>query len=167
MNEDSGIQKASSNVPHLKFTFGHSKVKVEVTAIANRIEESVKLAKRGLDEWLALYEGQNNVAQVAQLRPVMLTEESAVAEYRPADPGGVAGDGDRNSALDEIGGILQVVSTEDLLAVSRVIMQQLSRRSGSEYGDPTVAELLEIDAQVTRTPRPSGAPGVGDTVTNN
>lgn len=167
MNEDSGVEKARRNVPNLQFILGDGQVKVNVSAIADSLEEVVKLAKSVLDDWLALNEGKDHVAQIAQLRPIVVSEQATVAEHGPRDAVGVARDRDVHGAVDEIGGIVQIVPTEDLLSVSRVIMQELSRRSGSEYGDPTVSELLEVDAQVTRTPRPTGTSGVGDSVTNN
>ena len=165
MDETGRVEKAGSNVPHLEFRIGADQIQVKVTAVANSVDELVESAHRILDDWVAAG-GKDNIAKIAELGAVPLPQEVAMPEDQPRGTVGVAGYGDPN-ALGDIGSIFQLMSTEDLLAVARVIMEELSRRSGAEYGDSTVAQLLQIDREVRATPGSPRPSTVGDAVTND
>ena len=165
MNEASRVEEAGSNVPTLQFLFGTNQVKVQVTAVADSVEKVIEAAHCVLDDWVAAG-GKDNIAKISDLGTVARAQQVLVPEDQPRGTVGIARDSDVNT-INDIGSIVQLVPSEDLLAVSRIIVEELSRRSGPEYGDSTVAQLLQIDLEVRATPGSPRPSTVGDAITND
>ena len=167
MDETPRIEEPRRNVPYLKITLGHNQIEVQVTTVADSAKEAVELAHRTLDEWVAAG-GEDNIAKITQLGSVPVSEQVAVAEDEPRGTVWVPRDRYPNGGVaEDTVDFIKLVPTEDLLAVARVIMEQLGRRSGPEDGNPTVAQLLEIDAEIAGGPAAAGLARIRDSVTDN
>lgn len=166
MNEDSGVQESGKDVGYLNLTFLHGKVKAEVTAVSDSIQKAVQLAERVSHEWLRCSNGKDDIAEIAQVGPVVITEKAAVAEDQEAAPVGVAADGNPQ-AIVAIRRLTEAMPTEDLRAIADVVMDELARRRGPQDGDAEPADLNEIHGGITGGEAAPGAAALGDSVTDN
>jgi hypothetical protein len=90
-----------------------------------------------------------------------------VAEHEPGLAVGISTERNVHAVDPTTLSFIKVVPDEDLLAVARVIVEELGRRSGPEDGNPTVAQLLEVDAEIAGGPAAAGLARLRDSVTND
>ena len=166
MNEDSRVEESSKGIGDLQLTFLNGQVKAQVTAVTDSIQESVQLAQRICYEWLRRSDGQNNIAEVAKVGPVVITEKAAVPQDEEAAAVGVPAN--RNpQAIVAIRRLTEAMPTEDLRSIADVVMDELARRGRAQDGDASSPDLNEIHGGIAGGEGAPGSPALGDTVTDN
>lgn len=166
MNEDSGVKESSQHVAYLDLGFSNGKVEAKVVASADGIQEAVELAKAVCDQWLGLTNGENDIAKIAEVGPVVVSKKVAMPEHEEASAVGVPTDGDPNVPPAALA-LIQRMPLEDLKSISSVVMNELARRRGSEDGDAEASNLGEIHGEVAGAEAPASPSTGGDAVTDN
>lgn len=166
MDEHSGVEESSKYVAYLNLGFSNGKVEAQVVASADSIQKAVELAKSVCDEWLGLSDRKDDIAEIAELGPVVVTKKMPVPEDEEASTVGVPADGDSNVPPAALA-LIQRMPLEDLESIARVVVDELARRRGPQDGDTETPNLSKIHRGIAGAEGTTGAPALRHSITNN
>lgn len=167
MYEYGGIQEPSVYSGNLHLWFRDGQTEVQVTTMAGGVKEAVEFIHRACNQWLADGYRKYDIPEVPEFWSVVVAQESPVPEHQKALPLGVPADCDLD-VLDLVDRFaLKTMPVEDLTEVSRIIADELGRRSRAEYWHTATPDTLDIHGEIGRAPTTASPPGLGDGVNNN